>query len=341
MRVKKILIVLIINSLILLIPTIAVAEGIGYQFDWDLAPLKYVDNRFYIERIIDLRPEDQKNSEPDQNRPIFLTTDIEDNLKSYLNKSYPKVDYKTPLILKIKRLHCSYWDADNRRYAKIEIIMEFHLHIEGKIGKVLEIDDFSIADSDLGIVGLYEKSLCSVIEKSLKAYSNLNQETIIPVWEEYQEEEKKQDSSSENNISSNEDISPDVNTSTKIDEQIDFGFITGVFSEKGGGIGGVAVDDQSRIQMGVDFSVCNLYPSEEAKEKTEHWGIDINVLLPIIKHIYLGLGTGLYYELFSFSKDELYNYGGSAELQFLTEKYLIGYGYHRLKGHFVRIGYRM
>lgn len=341
MCLKKILTILLINSLVILMPTISWSEEIGYQFDWNLEPLKYVDDQFYIERIIDLRPESEKKVEADPNRPVFLTTDIEVHLKSYMDKAYSKADYKTPIVLKIKRLNFSYWEADNKKYAKTEIIIEFYLHIEGKIGKILTINDFSIADSDAGLAGLYEKCLCSVMEQSLKAYSGLNQETVTPVWEEYQEEETKQESSNENDLSANDDpsFSSDTKTVAKeiTDEQNEYDLITFMFSERGATFGGVHVDEKP--QFGFDLSVCNLYPSDEAEAKTGHWGIDAFILLPVVKPLYLGLGVGFYYELFTM--DECNNYGGLAELQLITEKYLIGYGYHRLKGYYIRLGYRI
>lgn len=344
MRFKKILIILLINILILLISPSTRAEGGGYQFDWNLAPLEYGDDRFYIERIIDLRPEKGKKVETDPNRPVFLTTDVEVNLKSYIDKTYPKANYKTPFVLKIKRLNFSYWEANNKKYAKTEIKMEFYLHIEEEIGKVLAIDDFSIVDSDSELAGLYEKSLCSVMEQSLKACSDSNLEKVTPVWEEYREEEAKQESSNENDISAKDDpsISFDVKTSDAeiIDEQNEY-YLTGMFSEKGGSIGCVNVSEESRCHKGNDLSICNLYSSEESEEKTGHWGIDLFVLVPVVKPLYLGLGAGLYYEFNPFMEDECTNYGGLAELQFLTENYLMGYGYHRLKGYFIRIGFRM
>ena len=71
-RLKKILFILLINILIHLTFPSTRAEGIDYQFDWNLEPLKYEDNQFYIERILDLRPENEKKVEPDPNRPVFL-----------------------------------------------------------------------------------------------------------------------------------------------------------------------------------------------------------------------------------------------------------------------------
>lgn len=344
MRLKKILIILLINVLILLISPSTRAEGGGYQFDWNLAPLKYGDDRFYIERIIDLRPEKDNKAETDPNRPVFLTTDIEVRLKSYMDKAYPKADYKTPILLKIKRLNFSYWEADNKKYAKTELIMEFYIHMEGKIGKVLAIDDFSIAGPDSEFAGLYEKSLCSVMEQSLKAYSCSNFTNVTPVWEEYREEETKQESSGENDISVQEDpsIGSDAKTSDDqtTDEKNGYDIITGMFSERGTTIGWIFVDEDSEF-IGVDLSVCNLYPSEEAEAKTSHYGIDLIFLTFIDKHLYFGTGIGFYYELFH--SDDLHdwtNFGFVGEVGFLTEKYLISYGYHCLKGYFVRVGFR-
>lgn len=162
-------------------------------------------------------------------------------------------------------------------------------------------------------------------------------------WEEYREEEAKQESSDENDISAYDapSIGSDDKTSVKKknDEQNEYGIICGMFSERGATIGWIYVNEDSGIQEGFDISVCKLYPSKEAEEKTSHWGIDLFALFPVAKPLYVGVGIGFYYEIFN--SDDCNNYSGMVELQYLTEKFLLGYGYHRFKGYFIRTGLRI
>lgn len=68
------------------------------------------------------------------------------------------------------------------------------------------------------------------------------------------------------------------------------------------------------------------------------WGIDLALVAPLGKYVNLTAGFGLYYN--DLNLDDVEEAGTLVGLQFHSQKCLVGYGYHSLKGHYVQFGFK-